>query len=133
MAKSAKYKVDTWRTAKPNPGEDYTGQISLTVPNQVMSIAEIMDKHNRGLMDLPEADLLFINDEEIPNIEVMSRIDQLQYAAELRRLVATRRAEYEKLVEAGKKPPKDLSALGPQGELVPPNSVDPPEDSETLP
>lgn len=129
MARKGKSKsvvVQTWRTTNREPGEDFTGRRSLAVPNQVLSVRELVDKFSRGILDLPEADTFYLNDDEIPNWEWLPKIEQLQYASELRHLIAQRKAEHERRVAEGETVEmQDLPTLPPQDVITPP---EPPED-----
>lgn len=98
MAKNVKSKiVFTWRDVPRAVGEDYTGEVSLTVPNQSLTVKEIIDRFSRGAYEIPESDLIFVNDEEIPQFQFMTRIDQMAYSAELRYVIAQRKEELKKL------------------------------------
>mgnify|MGYP000370966210 CR=1 FL=1 len=120
MAKKekSKFKVETWLDHTPAEGEDFTDRVSLTVPNQTMSISEIVERFTRGAIDIPDGDLVFVEDSEIPDFMFMSRIDQMYYANELRRVIAQRRqaleeAESKKDAEGNpvKVDPKDYPKL----------------------
>lgn len=97
-------RIASWRDGQSAVGESFIGQISLTVPNQTLSIQQIIENHTRGITTIPEADLHYLDDSEIPNFETMSKIDQLSYASEIRHTVATRRKLYDDAILAGKKP-----------------------------
>jgi hypothetical protein len=124
MAKREKtIKINTPIDNPREKGEDFTGRISLAVPNQTMSIQELIDKHSRGILDLPEADHFYLDDEEVPNWSLMPKIEQLEYAAELRRTVAQRKKKLEDLEAEGKEvKPEDVPKLTP--------TLSPPEDDE---
>lgn len=115
----------TWRTSPRRVGEDFTGRRSLTVPDQSLTVKELVDKYSRGILDLPEADLFFLNDEEIPNWDWLPKIEQLEYATELRHLIAQRRSEYEKLRAEGIEVEDDeLPNLPPQDTFEAPKKED---------
>ena len=102
MAKSVKSStkllpVHTWRDNPPATGEDFSERVSLAVPNQSMTVQEIVEKFTRGQVDFPERDMIFLGEAEVPNFEFMSRIDQLVVAGELRRVIAQRKAVLEEL------------------------------------
>lgn len=125
MAKSVKTSsvVKTWRDNPSEKGEDFTGRVSLAVPNQSMTIKELVDKHSRGVLELPEADHFFLDDDEIPNWEFLPKIEQLEYASVIRHTVAKRKQELKKLEEAGEKvKPEDVPKLT--------SKIDPPPPSE---
>lgn len=115
--------IDNWATVLPKEGEDFTGRKSLAIPDQTLSVREIVDNHTRGITDFPESELVFLNDEEIPNFENMSKIDQLLYAAEMRHLVAVRQKALEDAQAAGETVKEEDYS-----KLTPTQPVEQPED-----
>lgn len=118
-------RIDTPYTVPQAAGENFKGRVSLTIPNQVLSVREILDKYTRGITDLPEADLFFLNDDEIPNFESMSKIDQLGYAAEMRHLIAKRKQVLADAEAAGEKvKQEDFPKLTPAQPVEQPDNFD---------
>ena len=115
MAKKKEdYKIKTWRS-HVSTVEDYSDAVSMTVPDQTRTVQEIVEQFTRSGVAIPEHDTIFLGEAEVPNWEFMSRIEQLAYAAELRRTIAVRKSELAKLEAAGEEvAPETYSTLSEQ-------------------
>lgn len=125
VASSSDYShvVHTWRDAPRAEGESFEGRIGLTIPDQVKPVAQIVDEVTRGITDFPTYDLFFLNDDEIPNFEQMSKIEQLTYAQDLRYLIASRKDKLKQLTDAGEEvTQEDYPKLTPRQPAPPPSS-----------
>lgn len=110
--------VQTWRSHEPFEGHSYEGAVSLTVPDQTHTIKEIVEQFTRSGVEIPQKDMIFLGEEEVPDWEFMSRIDRLQAASVLRMTVASRKAELKKLEEAGEEVPQErYPDLSPPAEI----------------
>lgn len=65
----------TWEHTIPEPSK----KPSETVPNQAMSIREIMYKYAQGQPIAHNPNLLFTGDECLPNLDKMDPVDRDQY------------------------------------------------------
>lgn len=75
-------KIVNWFNFDSGHGkEDPKGQ-SMTVPDQSMSVQELLDRYVRG-QDLPMKQPIWNGEEEFPDIAVMTPQERLDYAREL--------------------------------------------------
>lgn len=67
-------RIVTWLNYKPKPGKRITAP-SMTVPDQTMSIREILDRYARGLPIEGQKVPMYDGDEFVPDIAHMDLVD----------------------------------------------------------
>lgn len=125
--------IVTWRDHAGAHVEESEGRISITVPDQSHSLQEILERFTRSGVEIPQRDMIFLGEEEVPNWEYMQRVEQMQVAAELRRVIATRKDRLAELEREGVEvAEEDLPTLSDPVEVPDAQPPGPPENPDRM-
>lgn len=101
-------RVRTWATYKRKKFVDLGHQNSTTIPDQAVSIKQILAQHSRG-MPLPaeRAGQYFGDSDHVPDFEVMDKMEILDWKRENQDRIQELKAEIQRMQEVEPELPPD--------------------------